>query len=62
MESDEENLEQMRSILSLNNLRKELTKCVRQVRQVCQGMNWKGCGRVMNLKFSRVCEGRTVEG
>ena len=24
---------------------------------VCQGMNWKGCGEELNLKFSEGCEG-----
>ena len=25
--------------------------------QVCQGINWKGSGGVLNLKFPKVCEG-----
>ena len=42
-ELDEENFERMLSILSLKNWRNELAS----VRQVYQGMNWKGCGGVL---------------
>ena len=54
VESDGENLERMRSILSLKNWRNELASdCVSGV----SGMNWMGCGGELNLKFSKVCEG-----
>ena len=54
-ESDGENLERMRSILSLKNWRNELASdCVSGV---SGGMNWMGCGGELNLKFSKVCEG-----
>ena len=53
-ESDEENLERMRSILSLKigGINWQVNVC-----QVCPEMNWKGCGRVLKLKFIKVCEG-----
>ena len=49
-----------------NQMRKIWNKCVQfchlkigemNVCQVCQGMNWKGCGVVLNSKFPKVCEG-----
>ena len=54
-ESDEENLERMRSILSLKKIGGMNGQVI--VYRVCQGMNWMGCGGELNLKFSKVCEG-----
>ena len=48
-ESDGENLERMRLILSLKNWRNELASdCVSGV----SGMNWMGCGGELNFKVA----------
>ena len=54
-ESDGENLERMRSILSLKKIGGMNWQVI--VCRVCQGMYWMGCGGELNLKFSKVCEG-----
>ena len=57
-ESDGENLERMRSILSLKNWRNELASdCVSGASISGDELNGPGCGGELNLKFSKVCEG-----
>ena len=51
-ESDEGNLERMRSFMSLKNWRNKLASdCLSGVSM--QGMNWKGCNGVLNSSFPK---------